>query len=132
MPGRAGFDYAVVRLVPRVEREEFLNVGVILHAPTRGFLGCLVAMDVARVKVFADVDVAAVSRHLDGFKRVCAGDRSAGPIAGMPATERFHWLVAPRSTMIQSSPVHGGVCDDPAEALRELFERRVSVMGSQL
>jgi hypothetical protein len=125
VPGRAGFDYAVVRLVPRVELEEFLNVGVILHAPTRGFLGCCLYLNVERVRVFADVDVAAVSRHLDGFKMVCEGVKTAGPIAAMPATERFHWLVAPRSTMIQSSPVHGGVCEDPAIALRELFERRV-------
>lgn len=123
---RAPFDYAVVRLVPRVEREEFLNVGVILHAPTRGFLGCLIKVDEGRVRALAgEVDLSAVARHLEGFKMVCAGDVKAGPIAGMPVRERFHWLVAPRSTMIQSSPVHGGVCDEPEVALRELFARRV-------
>lgn len=123
---RAPFDYAVVRLVPRVEREEFLNVGVILHAPTRGFLGCLINVDEERVRALAGkVDLSAVARHLDGYQMVCAGDAKAGPIAGMPMRERFHWLVAPRSTMIQSSPVHGGVCDEPEVALRELFARRV-------
>lgn len=124
---RAAFDYAVVRLVPRVEREEFLNVGVVLHAPTRGFLGCVLRLAHGRARALAgDVDVAAIERALAGFKAVCDGDAGAGPIAGLSLTERFHWLVAPRSTVIQCSPVHGGVGDDPAAALDELFARRVS------
>lgn len=125
MRARVAFDYAVVRLVPRVEREEFLNVGVILHAPTRGFLGCSIEMDEAVARVFGCVDIATVRRHLEGFKSVCAGERGAGLIAGMSGTERFHWLVAPRSGVLQCSPVHGGVCDEPEAALRELFARRV-------
>jgi hypothetical protein len=126
VPGRAPFDYAVIRLVPRVEREEFFNVGVIVHAPTRGFLGCEIRLDRAKLAALAgDVDDEAIERHLAGLRAVCAGDREAGAIAGMSLTERFHWLVAPRSTVLQSSPVHGGVCDEPAVALRELFARRV-------
>lgn len=126
MPVRAAFDYAVVRLVPRVEREEFLNVGVILHAPTRGFLGCSIDVDVPLALGLGCVDIPAVLRHLEGYEMVCAGGEGLGPIGKMPATERFHWLVAPRSSVIQCSPVHGGLCDDPAEALRELFVRRVA------
>jgi hypothetical protein len=122
---RVVFDYAVVRLVPRVEREEFVNVGVILHAPTRGFLGCLLRVEPGRAAALGEVDLMAVARHLEGFRAVCEGDKAAGAIAVLPATERFHWLVAPRSTVIQCSPVHGGVGEDPATALRELFARRV-------
>ena len=123
----AAFDYAVVRVVPRVEREEFLNVGVVLHAPTLGWLGCELGVDRARLQGFAPgLDVGAVLGLLDGFRRVCAGERGAGPIALLPRVERFHWLVAPRSAVIQTSPVHGGMCEDPAAALAELFARRVA------
>jgi hypothetical protein len=128
VPGRSAFDYAVVRVVPDVAREEFVNVGVILHARVAGFLGCELALDVDRLRALAaGVDVASVERHLDAFRGVCAGDPDAGPIARLPVAERFRWLVAPRSTVIQTSAVHGGVCDDPAEALAELFVRRVGV-----
>lgn len=127
MPARAPFDYAIVRVVPRVEREEFLNAGVILHAPTLGYLACTLHLDAARLAALApDVDVELISRHLDAFRRVCEADRGAGPIAALPLAERFHWLVAPRSAQLQTSPVHGGVCDDPAAALRDLFARRVA------
>lgn len=123
----AAFDYAVVRVVPRVEREEFMNVGVVLHAPTLGWLGCEVRPDRARLQGFAPgLDVDAVLAVLAGFARVCAGERGAGPIAALPRVERFHWLVAPRSAVIQTSPVHGGLCGDPAAALAELFARRVA------
>lgn len=127
MPARAPFDYAIVRVVPRVEREEFINAGVIVHAPTLGYLGCLLRLDPGRLAALApDVDGELLARHLDALRRVCEADRSAGPIAALPPAERFHWLVAPRSTQIQTSPVHGGVCDDPVAALRELFARRVA------
>lgn len=126
MPALAPFDYAIVRVVPRVEREEFINAGVVLYAPTRGYLACALRLDRARLAALApDVDAEPLARHLEAFRRVCEGDRKAGPIAALPQTERFHWLVAPRSTQIQTSAVHGGVCDDPAAALRELFARRV-------
>lgn len=124
---RAPFDYAIVRVVPRVEREEFVNVGVIVHAPTRGYLGCALALNRARVTALAEhVDLELVTRHLDAFRAVCYGDSDAGSIAALPIAERFHWLVAPRSTILQTSAVHGGVCHDPTFALRDLFKRRVA------
>lgn len=124
---RAPFDYAIVRVVPRVEREEFINVGVIVHAPTLRFLGCALHLDRARVAALAEgVDLDALARHLEAFRAVCEGRPGAGPIAALPPAERFHWLVAPRSAVIQTSPVHGGLCDDPAAALAELFARRVA------
>jgi hypothetical protein len=126
VPGRVPFDYAVVRVVPRVEREEFINVGVIVHAPTRGFLGCALHLDRDRLAAFArGLDPALLVRHLEALRGVCDGDPAAGPIAGFPLAERFHWLVAPRSSVIQTSAVHGGVCDDPAGALHDLLRRRV-------
>lgn len=127
MLARAPFDYAIVRVVPRVEREEFINAGVIVHAPTLGFLGCTLRLDAARVTALAkDIDVETLARHIDAFRAVCEGDPAAGPIAALPPTERFHWLVAPRSTAIQTSPVHGGMCDNPVIALHDLFARRVA------
>lgn len=127
MPVLAAFDYAVVRVVPRVEREEFMNVGVVLHAPTLAWLGCELRVDRARLGAFAPgLDGDAVAAMLEGFRRVCAGERGAGPIAALPRVERFHWLVAPRSAVIQTSAVHGGMCADPAAALAELFARRVA------
>ncbi len=127
MPALVAFDYAIVRLVPRVEREEFINVGVIVHAPTRGFLGCALRLDRGRLGAFAPgLDLDALARHLEAFRAVCAGEADAGPIAGLALSERFHWLVAPRSAVLQTSPVHGGMCEDPAAALRELLARRVA------
>lgn len=127
MPAPVPFDYAIVRVVPRVEREEFVNVGVVVHAPTRGFLGCALQLDRARLAAFAPtLDLDALARHLEAFRAVCDGDPNAGPIARMPMSERFHWLVASRSAVLQTSPVHGGVCEDPAAALRELLARRVA------
>ena len=121
------FDYAIVRIVPRVEREEFVNAGVVLHAPTRRFLGCALGDEpvLSRALLLAPFDREAVRHQLDGFRAVCAGEKDAGPIAQLPVADRFHWLVAPRSTIVQTSPVHGGVCDDPAEALARLFARLV-------
>ena len=127
MPALAAFDYAVVRVVPRVEREEFLNIGVVVHAPTLAWLGCRVELDRARLAAFApSLDLDALATVLAGFHRVCAGDRDGGPIAALPRVERFRWLVAPRSAVIQTSPVHGGLCGDPAAALADLFARRVA------
>ena len=125
MPARVPFDYAVLRVVPRVEREEFLNIGVVLHAPTRAFLGCEVSLDRRRLGVLAPeltpASLAELETHLAAWRAVCAGAPGAGPIARLPPSERFHWLVAPRSTMLQTSPVHGGLSEDPASTLRRLF-----------
>lgn len=122
----APFQYAVLRVVPDVERGERLNAGVVLFARTRDFLGARVALDESRLRALSPAaDVAAVARHLDGLARVAAGDPAAGPIAALPASQRFHWLVAPASTVVQPSAVHTGLCDDPAGALDRLFHRLV-------
>jgi hypothetical protein len=121
------FQYAIVRVVPCVERGEFVNAGVVLFCRPRHFLAARVELDEERLRALApDVDVAAVRGHLDAFERIAAGDRQGGPIASLPASERFHWLVAPASTMIQCSPVHTGLSDDPAGELEHLLARLVS------
>lgn len=116
------YSYAIVRVVPRVERGEFVNVGVILFAREAGYLAACVELDAARLRALAPAaDVAAIARHLEAFSAICAGRAEGGPVAGLPAAERFHWLTAPRSTMIQTSPVHGGTTSDPAATLEELL-----------
>lgn len=127
MSARLAFDYTIVQIVPRVERDERINAGVILFCPAAAFLGCRIALDEGRLRALApDVDVAAVSAQLEAVRAVCAGDRAAGPIAGLSASERFHWLATPRSTVVQPSPPHAGLCDDPATALDHLFAASVS------
>lgn len=126
MRKRYPFDYAVVRVVPRVERGEFLNAGVIVFSSTAAFLGARIELDRERLLALApDVDVAVVEGHLDVIPRVCKGGDDAGPIGGLSQRQRFHWLVAPRSTIIQTSPVHSGVHHDLDAALQGLFERLV-------
>jgi hypothetical protein len=120
------FSYAVVRLVPNIERGERVNVGVIVFCRPLDFLGARTALDDARARVIArDVDLDAAHRHLVAIERIAAGDPGAGPIAALDTTARFHWLVAPSSTIIQPSEVHTGLCDDPQGRLDELFERLV-------
>ena len=129
MPERHGFEYAVVRIVPRIEREEFINTGVVLFSRAAGFLGCHIALDEQRLRALdgaSAVDVPAVAAHLQAMRDVCAGLEGGGPIARLPAPERFHWLVAPRSTVIQVSPVHAGGSDDPAGTLLELYRTLVA------
>src|SRR5689334_23169036 len=122
MPALVSYDYATVRITPRVEREEFVNAGVILFCSERDFLGAQVAMDTARLRVLApDLDLGLVERHLEAIPKICAGADGAGAIAKLPRRERFHWLVAPRSTIIQVSPVHSGICESPEFALQTLF-----------
>ena len=105
------FEYAVIRVVPRVEREEFLNAGVILFCLESRFLKAVVQLDEERLSVLApDADVAELRDHLRAFERVSAGDEDGGPIALLSQRERFRWLVAPRSTVIQVSSVHAGLC----------------------
>jgi hypothetical protein len=124
------FSYAVVRVVPRVEREEFVNVGVILFCAERRFIGCRLHLDVARVRALAPgLDTTDLARHLDGFRAVCEGDAGGGPLAALSPSERFHWLVAPRSASIQTSPVHSGLADDPPAALERLFAALVADTG---
>jgi hypothetical protein len=120
------FDYAVVRVVPRVDRGEFVNAGVILFCPTAGFLQSRVELDRAPLLAIApSMDCAAVEAYLSVIPLVCTGGGEAGSIGQLPQRARFHWLVAPRSTIIQMSPVHSGVHRDPAVALDQLFEKLV-------
>jgi hypothetical protein len=126
------YSYAIVRVVPRVERGEFLNVGVVLFGREQEFLGAKIEVDEQRLLSLApDVDLATVERHLATFQAICDGDSSGGPIAALPAPERFHWLVAPRSTMIQTSPVHVGRSDEPARALDDLLAEFVRPRAPQ-
>jgi hypothetical protein len=120
------FEYAVIRVVPRVEREEFLNVGVILFSLESRFLKAVVQLDEKRLCALdPEVDLASLHDHLRAFEKVCDGAEDGGPIARLSQRERFHWLVAPRSTMIQVSPVHAGLCENPAQTLDLLFRRLV-------
>ena len=126
MSERSSFDYAIVRVVPRVERGEQLNVGVLLYCLKRDFLDVGIVLDTGRLcALWPHVDVAMVEEHLAAIPRICAGDRDAGPIARLTQRERWHWLVAPRSTMIQVSPVHSGLCLDPRETLARLVDKLV-------
>ena len=120
------FQYAIVRVVPRVERGECLNAGVVLLCRPTRYLAARVGLDEARLRAIApDVDPATIQEHLAAIERVAAGDPQAGPIARLGQGERFHWLVAPSSTVIQPSEVHTGLSDDPAAELDHLFERLV-------
>lgn len=120
------YDYAIVRVVPRVERGEQINAGVILSCPTRDYLAARIALDEARLRALApSADLAEIHLALASIPKIAAGDPAGGPIAALPRSERFHWLVAPRSAVIQTSAVHTGLCNDPAEALAQLVERLV-------
>ena len=122
------FDYAVVRVVPHVEREEFLNVGVILFCDAVDFLEARIALDEERLRVLApDADVETVRAYLEAVPRVCAGGAAAGPIGALSVRERWRWLVSPRSTVLQTSAPHSGLCDGPAESLERLVDRLVRV-----
>lgn len=126
MPTRSSFDYAVLRVVPRVERGEFINAGVILFCPELRFLAAQIRFDENRLHaLWPEIDLALISAHLEGFNRVCEGNPDAGPIARLSQRERFHWLVAPRSTILQVSPVHSGLCEDPQSTLNQLFRQLV-------
>jgi hypothetical protein len=125
-PDKAEFQYALLRVVPRLERGEQINAGVVLFARRLGFLGARVRLDEERLRAIApDVDPAPLARQLDAIARVAAGDPDAGPIAHLPQSERFSWIVAPSSTAIQPSPVHMGVCGDPSATLERLFAELV-------
>lgn len=122
------YDYAVIRVVPDVARGEYLNAGVILFAKSHHALLSRIELDEARLAALApDADVAMIRSHLESIERICEGGEAAGPHADLTASQRFHWLTAPRSTIIQLSPVHSGICDDPAAEVDRLFARLVSV-----
>ena len=126
MPTPDAFEYAVVRVVPHVEREEFINVGVIVFCYRQDYLDARIELDEARLKALApDVDVESVRAHLAAIPRVCEGGAAGGPLGAMDPMERWRWLVAPRSTMIQTSAAHAGLCDEPAATLERLLDRVV-------
>jgi hypothetical protein len=128
VPALSSFDYAVVRVVPRVERQEFVNVGVIVFCLERKYLGARIHIDEQRLRaLWPEVDLDLVRQHLQAFPNICEGKPEAGPIAQLSLRERFHWLVAPRSTIIQVSPVHSGLCEAPEDVLDRLFEQFVTV-----
>ena len=127
MAGSSPFSYAVYRLVPRVERGERINVGVVLFSRPLDFLAARTHLDAARALALQpDLDLAAVRPHLVAIERIAVGERAAGPIAALDATQRFHWLVAPSSTIIQPSAVHTGVCGDPEAQLDRLYRELVA------
>ncbi|HEX6901041.1 MAG TPA: DUF3037 domain-containing protein [Thermoanaerobaculia bacterium] len=128
MPALSSFDYAILRVVPRVEREECINAGVILFCLERDFLQARVEVNEPRIRaLWPAADVELIRAHLEAIPRICAGSPDAGPIGRLSLRERFHWLVAPRSTIIQVSPVHTGLCDSPERAIEDLFRRMVLV-----
>lgn len=127
MPDLRSFDYATVRVVPRVERDEFVNAGIILFCRTSGYLDARIKVDGERIRQLApDLDHEEAERHLSLITRICHGGIEGGPIGLLSPSERFHWLVAPRSTVIQTSPVHSGLCHDAEDMLDRLFRMTVT------
>lgn len=126
MPENQLFEYAVIRIVPRVEREEFLNVGVILFCSKQKFLKAKYHLNKKKIAHFCDqLDINEVEEHLKMFELISSGEKEAGPIAKLPIAERFRWLTATRSTVVQTSKVHPGFCNDPEQTLNKLFEQLV-------
>ncbi len=126
MAEHCAYDYSVIRVVPDVARGEFLNAGVVLFAKTHHALLSRISLDEGRLRTLAPgAEVSVIRSHLESIERICAGGEEAGPHAHLSASERFHWLTAPRSTVIQLSPVHSGICDDPEAEADRLFERLV-------
>ena len=120
------FEYALIRLVPRVEREEFINVGVILYCRQKRFLECKIMLDEKRaIALNPEIDVNEVKENLLSIEKICRAEKDGGPIAKLDVASRFRWLTATRSTMIQSSKVHPGLCSDPDKLLVHLFETMV-------
>jgi len=128
VPGEP-FLYAVLRVVPRVERGEFVNVGVVLYGRTLRYLDCRIELDEARrnavLALAPDADLDSIEDHLEVIERIVRGNLAGGPLAALPAPERFRWVISPSSTVIQPSDVHSGLTDDPATSLEHLFERQV-------
>ena len=121
------FEYALLRVVPRVERGEFVNAGVVLYCQEKRFLEAAIDLDPERLRALDPrLDPETVRAHLEAARRVCAGGPGAGPIGHLPPVQRFGWLVAPRSTVVQPGPVHTGLAEDPQEVLDHLLETMVS------
>ena len=126
MRDRYMYDYAIIRVMPRVEREEFVNVGVIVSCPAKGFLEARIELDEQRLMALdPTLDIATVRDHVAAIPIICAGGEQAGPIGQLSQGERFRWLIAPRSTTIQTSPIHTGCCKDPSVVLAHLLDTMV-------
>ena len=126
MQERDAYDYAVIRVVPRVEREEFVNIGVIVSCPSRDFLDARVVIDDTRLRALdSSIDLDVIRAYARSIKAICDGGPQAGALARLSQRERFHWLVAPRSTIIQTSAVHTGKCDDPPKLMEHLVAKMV-------
>lgn len=127
MTAREEYQYALLRAVPDVERGESVNVGVVVFSRRHGYLGLRTHVDEARLRALhPELDLGALRAHLDGLRAVADGDPSAGRVAGMPASERFGWLTAASSTIVQPSPIHTGLCEDPQRLLDRLYARLVA------
>ncbi|MFT3933499.1 MAG: DUF3037 domain-containing protein [Chitinophagaceae bacterium] len=120
------FEYAVLRIVPKVEREEFLNVGVVLYCPKQKFLDVLFHLDIERIKAFAaHLDIPEIGQYLQAFEKICHATRDSGPVGKLAIAERFRWLTATRSTVVQTSKTHTGLCTDAKETLQKLYAQLV-------
>jgi hypothetical protein len=123
---RSLFEYAIIRFVPKVERQEFVNVGVILYCKDESYLEMKYYLDAAKIAVLApQIEMEEIAQHLQSFHNICVAASNSGAIGELTAAERFRWLTATRSTMIQSSKVHPGLCLNPEEALEKLFVEMV-------
>jgi hypothetical protein len=126
MPGKHVFEYAVIRVVPRVEREEFINVGVILFSKTEKFLQCIITVDEQRLAAFSNqADIEEIKANLHAFEQICRGNATCGPIAQMDEASRFRWLTATRSTVVQASKVHPGLSSNVHETLNRLHAQLI-------
>jgi len=126
MPENHLFEYAIIRIVPRVEREEFFNVGVVLFCKKLDFLGVKYVLPEEKIRLFCEMlQMEELKEYLSSFEKICRGTADGGPIALLDKASRFRWLTATRSTVLQTSKVHPGLCDDPAQALQRLFDQLV-------
>jgi hypothetical protein len=126
MQGNNLFEYAVIRVVPRVEREEFFNVGVILYCQRPPFLQMMFTLDEQKLRTLhPQLDMEELKNHLYAFEQICLGKKEGGPISYLDIASRFRWLTATRSTVVQASKVHPGLCDDAGETLKKLHARLV-------
>lgn len=126
MQNRVTYEYAVIRLVPKVEREEFINIGVILFSKRKRYLDIKYKIDEDRIKAFsAEVDISSISKYIEAWELICEGGTKGGKIGTFEQSSRFRWLTANRSTIIQSSKTHPGLCEHPEKVLEDLFKRYV-------
>jgi len=126
MQGDQLFEYAVIRVVPKVEREEFINIGVILYCSGQKFLQCILELNEKKLQALCcDIDIDELKSHMQSFEKICKGGNDAGPIGKLSIAERFRWLTATRSTILQTSKVHPGLCKDASEMLQHLHKQLV-------